>query len=140
MTASSTTGSLQVLLLRHHLRPTLQRLAVAEVLLRRPCHMTADQVLEAARAHCCGLSRATVYAVLELFVRKGLVRELPIQGAATVFDSNTRPHHHLYDVDTGQMRDLAEDALKVVGLEEAASGLDLAGVDVIVRVRGLPSA
>jgi Fur family iron response transcriptional regulator len=117
--------------------PTLQRLAVASVLLPRAVHMTAEQVLEAARLRLPGVSRATVYAVVQLLVRHGLLKELPIDGAATVYDSNVRPHHHLYDVDTGRVRDLPDGQLQVLGLGEAAAGLELTGVDVIIRVRGL---
>jgi len=120
--------------------PTLQRMAVAHVLLSHPVHMTAEQVMDAARRQVADLSRATVYAVLQLFVRRGLLKELPIDGAAAVYDSNTAPHHHLYDVDTGQVADLPADRLQVLGVQDALAGLQLAGVDVIVRVRGLAGA
>lgn len=117
--------------------PTLQRMAVACVLLPAPAHMTAEQVLDAARRHLPGLSRATVYAVLKYFVRQGLLKALPVDGACTVYDSNTTPHHHLYDVDTGQVLDVPAQQVQVLGFPEAAAGLALAGVDVIIRVRGL---
>lgn len=120
--------------------PTLQRLAVARVLLPQPVHLTAEQVLEAAREHLPGLSRATVCVVLQLFVRHKLLRELPVVGAATVYDSNTLPHHHFYDVDTGAVLDLPSERLQVLGLPEALAGMELAGIDVIVRVRGLARA
>jgi Fur family iron response transcriptional regulator len=116
--------------------PTLQRMAVASVMLEKPVHMTAEQVLAAARARLPGLSRATVYVVLKLFVRRGLLKELPIDGAATVYDSNMLPHHHLYNVDTGEVADLPPGALRVSGLPELDAGLELREVDVIVRVRG----
>lgn len=115
--------------------PTLQRIAVATVLLRRPAHMTAEQVLAAARGVLPDISRATVYSVLRLFAAAGLVRELPIVGAATVYDSNTSPHHHLYDVDTGEVTDLPAGKLQVLGLAELGDDVALEGVDVIVRVR-----
>lgn len=117
--------------------PTLQRIAVARALLAAPVHMTAEQVLDAARDHHLGLSRATVYAALQLFVRRGLLRELPVWGAAVVYDSNTAAHHHLVDIDTGQVADLPQERLQIQGLADAVAGLQLAGVDVIVRVRGL---
>lgn len=115
--------------------PTLQRLVVAAVMLDRPRHMTAEQVLQAAREREPRISRATVYVVLQLFVRSGLLRELPIVGAATVYDSNVQPHHHLYDIDSGVVSDLPDDRLTVLGVAEAIGGLQLAGVDVIVRVQ-----
>jgi Fur family transcriptional regulator, iron response regulator len=119
------------------IQPTLQRLAVAGSLLVRPVHMTAEQVMAAARVQLPSLSRATVYAVLQLFVRQGLLKELPVEGASTVYDSNTSPHHHLYDVETGEVADLPMAGLQVMGLPESLGGLQLEGVDVIVRVRGL---
>lgn len=119
------------------IQPTLQRLAVASVLLAEPAHMTADQVLQAASVRLPSISRATVYAVLQLFVRQGLLKELPIDGAATVYDSNVQPHHHFYDVETGTVADIPQGSLQVLGLPAALQGLQLDGVDVIIRVRGL---
>ncbi|MCO5977643.1 Fur family transcriptional regulator [Ideonella oryzae] len=127
--------ALQVRLQQAGIGPTLQRLAIAEVLLRQPCHMTADQVLAAARRWLPSLSRATVYGTLQLFVRQGLLRELPIDGEATVYDSNLAPHHHLYHEDTGEVSDVPAEALQVLGLPALGEGLELAAVDVIVRVR-----
>lgn len=115
--------------------PTLQRLLIASTLLERPIHMTAEQVLLAVRKRMPEISRATVYGTLQLFVRHGLLKELPIKGAATVFDSNPLPHHHLYNVDTGEVSDLPADTMQVLGLPTIADTLELSEVDVIVRVR-----
>jgi Fur family iron response transcriptional regulator len=115
--------------------PTLQRVAVGTVLFSAPVHMTAEQVLRAAREHLPGLSRATVYAVLQLFVRQRLLKALPIEGSATVYDSTVTPHHHVYNVDTGEVADLTGPAIQVLGLPELGDGLELSEVDVIVRVR-----
>lgn len=127
--------ALQARLQQAGIGPTLQRLAIAEALQRQPCHMTADQVLVAARQWLPSLSRATVYGTLQLFVRQGLLRELPIDGEATVYDSNLTPHHHLYHEDTGEVSDVPAEALQVLGLPALGEGLELAAVDVIVRVR-----
>ena len=120
--------------------PALQRMAVASVLLGEPVHMTADQVLRAARELLPDISRATVYSVLQLFVRQGLLKELPIDGAATVYDSNVAPHHHQYNVDTGEVSDLPDLAVQVAGLPVLGQEMMLDEVDVIVRVRRRPSA
>lgn len=115
--------------------PTLQRLAIGAVMLAYPTHMTAEQVLVAARECMPGISRATIYSTLQMFVRKGLLRELLMDGEATIYDSNTQPHHHLYNVDTGQVEDLPCGQLRVIGLPELGDGLEMADIDVIVRVR-----
>jgi len=129
------TRQLQQRLREADVLPTLQRMAVAHVMLREPRHMTAEQVLRAAREVLPLISRATVYAVLQLFVRRGLLKELPIDGAATVYDSNIAPHHHLYNVDTGEVSDLPALAVQLMGLPELDADMVLDEVDVIVRVR-----
>lgn len=115
--------------------PTLQRLAIGAVMLEHPCHMTAEQVLVAAREVMPGISRATVYSTLQLFVQHGLLRELLMDGEATIYDSNMQPHHHLYHVDTGEVVDFPCEQLQVRGLPQLADDLELADIDVIVRVR-----
>lgn len=115
--------------------PTLQRLAVGAVILQKPTHLTAEQVLSIAHQHLPGLSRATVYSTLQLFVRRGLLRELVIDGESTVYDSNTAPHHHLYHLDTGLVEDLPLAAVRMTSLPDVGSDYELANIDVILRVR-----
>lgn len=115
--------------------PTLQRLAIGAVLLQCPTHMTAEQVLSAARVYLDNISRATVYGTLQLFVQHGLLRELLMDGGPTIYDSNTQPHHHLYHVDTGVVQDLPCGQLRVSGLPDLGDELEMSDVDVIVRVR-----
>lgn len=129
------THQLQQRLRAAGIQPTLQRMAVAAVLLAQPVHMTAEQALNAARAELPDIARATVYAVLQLFVRHGLLKELPIDGAATVYDSNLLPHHHVYNVDTGEVTDLPDGQLRVLGAPVLGADLELAEIDLIVRVR-----
>ncbi|CAH1747062.1 Iron-responsive regulator Irr [Thauera humireducens] len=115
---------------------THQRIEIARVLFARPVHLSADQVLERVRANAPETSRATVYNTLRLFREKNLVRELIVDPDRVVFDSNTDPHYHLYDVDTGEVRDVAADELTVVGVPRLPEGVELEQVDVIIRVRG----
>ena len=95
---------------------TQQRIEIARVLFAHPVHLSADQVLERVRVQAPDTSRATVYNTLRLFCEKKLVRELIVDRDRAVFDSNATAHHHLYDVDTGQVPDLADDALQVSGV------------------------
>lgn len=132
----STTAALPQRLRAAGVTPTLQRLAIAEVLLARPMHATAEQVLDAVRAREAGASRATVYATLRLFAERGLVRALAsLDGDPTVYDSNLEPHHHLFDVDSGSMVDIPPGQVQVVGVPELGDGVEVVQVDVVVRVR-----
>ena len=115
--------------------PTLQRAAVGEVMLKRPIHLRADEVHDRVREILPEVSRATVYNTLKIFREAGLVKELVVDANRLVFDSNTEPHYHLYNVDTGAVLDVSADELQVVGLPQLPDGLELEQVDVIIRVR-----
>ena len=60
----------------HGIVPTLQRLQIARVLLSRPQHLSAEQILGMVNRERGHVSKATVYNTLNLFARKGLIREV----------------------------------------------------------------
>jgi Fur family iron response transcriptional regulator len=53
------------------------------------------------------------------------------------YDPNTRPHHHFYNVDTGEITDIAAEDLEISGMPRLPPGTITEGVDVIVRIRAL---
>lgn len=114
---------------------TLQRLAIGQAMLSAPVHLTADQVLARVRAQMPEVSRATVYNTLKLFVDRGLARELVIDAERVVFDSNVEPHHHLYEIESGQLTDVSAADLKVVGSPSLPADVDLESIEVVLRVR-----
>lgn len=95
------------------IQPSAQRLAVAEYVLSTNEHPSADQVLERVQALVPMLSRATVYNTLNLFVEKGLLRQLVIAEGRVVFDPVLEQHHHFIDDETGRIEDVPWDALRV---------------------------
>src|SRR5437660_1020087 len=60
----------------HGIQPSAQRLAVAAYVLDTDEHPSAEEVLRHAKANLPMISRATVYNTLNLFVKRGLIREL----------------------------------------------------------------
>lgn len=114
---------------------TLQRLAIANALFERPVHVTAEQLLRQVKASVPETSRATVYNSLKLFVDKGLLKEVVVDPHRVVFDSNTEPHFHLYDVVTGDLTDVPADQMSVIGVPALPPGIEMEQIDVIVRVR-----
>lgn len=123
------------LLREHDVNPTPQRVEIAELLLARPQHVSADQVLQAVNTSGSLVSKATVYNTLGLFAKKGLVREVIVDPSKVVYDSNTFQHHHFYNVDSGELADIALDSLDIGNLPEMPDGTTVDGVDVIIRVR-----
>lgn len=133
--ADCTRCDVEALLRQAGIHPTQQRLAIAQVLLIQPVHCTADEILQQARSLLPGLSRATVYNSLPLFVEKGLLRALRLDAERTVYDSRTDVHSHLYHEDTGQLQDLPMQMLPHMPCPPMPADLELVSLDVIVRVR-----
>ena len=127
--------SIAGLLREHGITPTHQRMEIAQVLFERQAHLSADQILAIVNARHAETSKATVYNTLRLFLEKRLIRELIIDPARIVYDPNTAPHHHLYDVVTGQLTDIPAGDVKVLGLPPLPPGVETEGVDIIVRTR-----
>lgn len=125
------------LLRRHGIAPTHQRLEIANVLFSRGEHLAADQILTLVNERHAETSKATVYNTLNLFRDCGLIREVIVDPKRVFYDPNTQPHHHLYNIDTGEITDIPADDLAVSGLPELPAGMVTEGVDIVVRIRAL---
>ena len=123
------------LLESHGIRPTQQRVKVAQVLLATPTHMTADQLLATLKQSPSRVSKATVYNTLKLFVDHGLARQIHLDPDRCVYDSTMAPHHHFQNVETGEMIDIRPDDLSFDKLPPLPSGTEIDSVDVVIRVR-----
>jgi Fur family iron response transcriptional regulator len=123
------------MLARHDIAPTQQRRQIAQILFAQPQHLSADQVLARVNKENTVASKATVYNTLGLFARKGLIREVIVDPSKVFYDSNTSAHHHIYNVDTGQLQDINSQTVNLQDLPSLPAGVELDGVDVIVRVR-----
>ncbi len=127
--------SLAELLREHEINPTHQRIEIAHALFSRGEHLSADQIMTIVNDRHLETSKATVYNTLNLFLGKGLIREVIVDPNKVFYDPNTRPHHHLYNVDTGELIDVDADAMSVSGLPRLPDGMVAEGVEIIVRVR-----
>jgi len=85
------------------------------------------------------VSKATIYNTLSLFVEKGLIREIAVEPGKTFYDSNSTHHHHIFNVDTGQLSDTVEPLAERLGHVHIPNGTDLESIDVVVRVRNKSS-
>lgn len=119
----------------HDVTPTHQRIEIAHALFSRCEHLSADRVLAIVNDRACETSKATVYNTLKLFVERQLIREVIVDPSRVFYDPNTAPHHHFYNIDTGELADIDEADLAISGLPDLPRGMTVAGVDVIVRIR-----
>ena len=118
------------------LRPTRQRLALAELLFSKgDRHVTAEALHAEAVTANVPVSLATIYNALNQFTGAGLLREVAIEGQKTYFDTNTSSHHHFYVESEECLLDISEGNIRVVGLPDTPQGKQIDRIDVIVRLR-----
>jgi Fur family peroxide stress response transcriptional regulator len=99
---------------------TIQRRAVFEELAVRRDHPTADKVYEVLRERLPGISRTTVYRVLDDMVGAGLARRVDHPGAVARFDPVTSRHHHLVCQRCGTLVDIEDDLVPELPLPRIA--------------------
>ena len=119
----------------HGVLPTAQRMEVANVLLTKAQHLSAEQIIDRLRQENCAVSKATVYNTLKLFTECGLIKECLVDPERRFYDSITEPHHHFYNVDTGELSDIPMDEIEISGLPLLPQGSELQGAELIVRIR-----
>ena len=128
-------NDIKAMLERFGIQPTQQRIDIAHLLFQRPQHLSADQVLAQVNAAYGHVSKATVYNTLNLFVHNRLIKEVLIEQDRTLYDSNTSDHHHVYNLDTGELSDIPAGRLAIRGDLGLPEDTEVEGMDVVVRVR-----
>ena len=123
------------LLRSHGIHPTSQRVIITRLLFQRCEHLSAEEVFRLVNADHRSVSKATVYNTLGLLAGKGVVREVIADPTRIFYDPNTQPHHHFFDVTTGELTDISVDQISVSSLPPLPPGARLEGVDVVVRLR-----
>jgi Fur family transcriptional regulator, iron response regulator len=117
------------------LRPTRQRVALAELLFGRgDRHFTAEMVHAEAVKNGVPASLATVYNTLHQFVEAGLLREVAIEGSKTYFDTKISNHFHFFFEKDGTLVDIEPANIKVENLPKPPEGTEIARIDVLVRL------
>jgi Fur family iron response transcriptional regulator len=132
---SYTRDNLAEVLRGHGINPTHQRIEIAHALFSRCTHLSAEQILALVNENSSETSKATVYNTLKLFLEKKLIREVIVDPRRVFYDPTTTPHHHFYNIDTGELTDIEVADISVTGLPQLPEGVVTEGVDIIVRIR-----
>ena len=118
------------------LRPTRQRVALAELLFGGPHrHVSAEQLHAEAAQSKVNVSLATIYNTLHQFHEAGLLREVAIDASRSYFDTDTSDHHHFFVEDEQRMIDIPASSVAFTALPDAPKGMKVTHVDVVIRVR-----
>ncbi|OHV77451.1 iron response transcriptional regulator IrrA [Rhizobium sp. LCM 4573] len=118
------------------LRPTRQRVALADLLFAKgDRHLTVEELHEEAQSAGVPVSLATVYNTLHQFTEAGMIRVLAVESARTYFDTNVSDHHHFFVEGRNEVLDIPVSNIAIGNLPEAPEGMEIAHVDVIIRLR-----
>ncbi len=121
------------------LRPTRQRVALAAILFGHGHrHIAAEGLHEEALTADVPVSLATIYNTLHQFTDAGLLREVAVEGARTYFDTNVSDHHHFFVEGESRLIDV-ESPIDIDNIPAPPPGMEVASVEVIVRVRRKPA-
>ena len=112
MAPRTRTEELEAACRAHGLPVTVQRRRIFEALADRTDHPTPDQVYAAVRDALPGVSRTTVYRVLDTLVRVGVLAKACRPGSASRVDPRTSRHHHLVCEKCDRLFDLEEEVVE----------------------------
>jgi Fur family iron response transcriptional regulator len=120
---------------KYGILPTPQRIEIADILLERPQHLSAEHIIDKLKAVESSVSKATVYNTLNLFSERGLVKEVMVDPVRKFYDSTTHAHHHFYNVDSGELSDIPDEQVQFRGLPELPEGTERESIEVLIKVR-----
>ena len=126
--------SVQKYLLRHGVRPSVQRLAVMSYLRTHHTHPTAEEIYRALSPEMPTLSKTTVYNTLKLLVERGAVMPVDIDQRNERFDADTSVHAHFMCNRCGRIADVK---LKDISFPEFVDLADAEVSNVQLLCRGL---
>ena len=115
--------------------PTSCRVQIADLVFQRQQHVTAEEVYKQLNVGSRHVSRATVYNTLKILVDHGLLRQVTVETSRVFYDSNISPHHHFFDIDSGELKDIEVEQFEILGMPEPPPGKSVVGVDVVVRLK-----
>lgn len=118
------------------LRPTRQRVTLADLLFAKgDRHLTVEELHEEAVSANVPVSLATVYNTLHQFTEAGMIRVLAVESAKTYFDTNVSDHHHFFVEGHNEVLDIPISNLVIDNLPGPPQGMEIAHVDVVIRLR-----
>ena len=121
--------------IRAGLRPTPQRCAIAW-LLAGPTHrhVTPEALYNEATKARVSVSLSSIYNIVRQFTEVGLLRQRTFKGLV-IYDTDVSDHQHFLVEETQEVLNMPGASMQVGGLPNAPEGYEIAGVELIARVR-----
>lgn len=103
----------------HHVKPSVQRIAIMKYLMEHLTHPTVDEIYTALSPTMPTLSKTTVYNTLRLLSAQGAIQALTIDEHFICYDAETTPHAHFQCKRCGKIFDVEDvkQQMKAVQIE-----------------------
>jgi Fur family transcriptional regulator, iron response regulator len=119
------------------LRPTIQRLKLAEYLFNRlkTFHFTVENLDKAINRKGSDekVALATIYNTVHAFKKAGHLKEILSKGRS-YFDTNTSSHHHFYDAANDELIDIEDNDIELKKFPTPPKGKFVKNVNVIINI------
>ena len=119
------------------LRPTKQRIKISEVLFNREktFHFTIaklNKILEDELGK--NISLATIYNTVNVFKKKGYLKEISINSENSYYDTNTSNHHHFFNESTKELIDLKGNDISNIKINKTIPRKKIKSIEVLVKI------
>ena len=119
------------------LRPTKQRIKICESLFdtENTYHFTIKELVKIIENQAnTKVSLATVYNTVHAFIKKGYLKEIPINTSQNYYDTNVSHNHHFFDEEKEQLIDLEDKDVDPIKIKKTIPGKKIKSVEVLVKV------
>ena len=120
------------------LRPTKQRIRIAEFLFKREktFHFTVEKLNKIMnKKDAEKISLATIYNTIDAFKDAGHLKEILTNNNTSYFDTNINSHHHFYDDQTNELTDINFNDVEVTKVPHAPKGKKIKDIEVIISLQ-----
>ena len=121
------------------LRPTKQRIRIAEFLFKREktFHFSVENLNKNLNKKDSSenISLATIYNTVDAFKKAGHLKEILTNNNTSYFDTNISSHHHFYDDQTNELTDINFNDVEVTKVPHAPKGKKIKDVEVIISLQ-----
>ena len=119
------------------LRPTKQRIKICKVLFNtdKTFHFTIKELVKIIENQAnIKVSLATVYNTVHAFIKKGYLKEIPLNSSQSYYDTNVSHHHHFFDVEENKLIDIDQDDVDEINIKKKIPGKKIRSVEVIAKI------
>ena len=119
------------------LRPTKQRIKICEVLFDtdKTFHFTIKELVKIIENQAnIRVSLATVYNTVHVFIKKGYLKEIPLNSSQSYYDTNVSHHHHFFDEEENKLIDIDQADVDEINIRKKIPGKKIRSVEVIAKI------